>query len=493
MPQGLRHGASRRILVIFLTGVLLLKTYWLWHGAWGDPIAAMPLIVRQARMWQDFHSLLEQHAPTGSPPLIILGAGAQRFNPLSDSVRQNYIYNAVDLLQPMQEAHDGFVKAIQAPIDPAYVPRTKGIVSAAGGTYLPTFVVSLRMLRRTGSTLPVELFLKDWGEYEPYICGIVLPALNAQCRVISAILVNQETEKGHAHKIEHYQIKSFAMLFSSFESFLWMDADCFPLHDPSILLNYKPFTSTGLVTWPDFWTNTMSPIYLNISRQPELPTSARQATEAGVILVSKRSHFHTLLLSAYYNFHGPSWYYMLLNQESPGTGDKDTYLQAATALGAKFYAVSEPVADLGNRAGDGGVQGAAMLQADPIQDYDLTSRGKWRVRDPSVAKAPRGFFIHATNPEFNPGKQLMGEKSKKTDGTPGRLWTADESALRRFGYDAEKAYWEEAKTVACTLEHNFVTWRDKSGICQGMQEHWGAIFEDPDAEAPIFTTGLFWS
>lgn len=55
-----------------------------------------------------------------------------------------------------------------------HIPGTKGIVSTAGGTY-PILVISLRMLRRTGSTLPIEIFLADEDEYEEYICDVVLP------------------------------------------------------------------------------------------------------------------------------------------------------------------------------------------------------------------------------------------------------------------------------------------------------------------------------
>ncbi|KAA8650982.1 uncharacterized protein ATNIH1004_003673 [Aspergillus tanneri] len=233
----------------------------------------------------------------------------------------------------------------------AYQSGTKGIVSAAGGRYLPTFVVTLRILRRTGSTLPVELFLRDYLEYEP-----------------------------------------------------------------------------------------------------------------------------TLLLAAYYNYYGPSFYYPLLGQGGPGEGDKDTFLQAATAVGENFYTVSEPVADLGHPDESGrGIIGAAMLQADPIEDYALTSQGKWRVKDPSVAEPVRGFFVHAYGPKFNAAEDILGEKAHYK-GNPSRVWTAGKDASILAGYDAEKAAWEEAKTVACTLEHAFDTWKDKSGVCERMRRHWEAVF-----------------
>jgi hypothetical protein len=45
-----------------------------------------------------------------------------------------------------------------------------------------------------------------------------------------------------------YQLKFFALLFSSFEEVLFLEADAFPVHDLNHLLRVEPFISTGLVT-----------------------------------------------------------------------------------------------------------------------------------------------------------------------------------------------------------------------------------------------------
>ncbi|KAI9931145.1 hypothetical protein ASPWEDRAFT_166908 [Aspergillus wentii DTO 134E9] len=482
---------SRNGVVKQLALILLFTTLLLWHqDKLSSPSARLRLPDRQDQL-RDRLSLLREHEPKCPGPALSSAAGLQRFDEefvaSNEPVRIDHVENSEEILQPMQTAHDGFVQAIQSlKIDLPYVARSEGIVSSAGGTYLPTFLVTLRLLRRTGSTLPVELFVRDWEEYEPYVCEVVLPPLNAKCVVLSTLL-SGPNGRGLG-SIEHFQIKSFAILFSSFEKAIWLDADCVPLYDPSILLHSKPFTSTGLVTWPDFWASTVSPVYYNISRQPETPPNLRQATEAGVILVSKKSHSYTLLLATYYNYYGPSHYYGLLDQGAPGEGDKDTFIQAAAAMGEKFHTVSEPVMDVGRwgiRVGD--MRGAAMLQADPMQDYKLTSKGKWRVKDPSVAKPVRGFFLHAYNPEFNPGEDLLGERSHNDDGSPSRVWTASEDALKRFGYDIERGFWEETKTVACSLEHAFDTWKSRTGLCENVEKHWKAVFENPSAETLKFT------
>ncbi|KAK1147850.1 mannosyltransferase [Aspergillus melleus] len=481
-----KYRSSKRFLLLSLGIVFLLIIHLLWLG----PISQAPLPVSQGNLWQELHALFEKHEPQcSSPDLRGRSAGIPRFDANEDSSRVDIIVNSEELQGPLQAAHDGFMRDMQ-PLKAirAYHPRTKGIVSAAGGTYFPTFLVTLRMLRRTGSTLPVEVFVKDWVEYEPYICEIVLPPLHAKCIVLSEMLSGLDGGDSN-YPIEGYQIKSFAILFSSFENLIWMDADILPLHDPGPLLQYEPFSSTGLVTWPDFWKNTASPLYFNVSRQLEPPVNTRAATESGALLISKKTHYMTLILAAYYNYHGPSYYYSLLDQGAPGEGDKDTFLHAATALGQKFYTVSEPVVDLGHPdRWNRGTLGAAMLQADPMEDYALTRRGKWRVKDPSVANAARGFFVHSYHPEFNAGDELLGEKSRDKDGNPMRLWTHSKDALERLGYDVERRAWQEAKTVTCSLEHAFDTWKSKSGLCKGVQNHWNAIFEDASAEVPKFTT-----
>ncbi|OGM47374.1 hypothetical protein ABOM_003810 [Aspergillus bombycis] len=477
----------RTIAAAFLAAFCLLSAYYFWHKE--PPNLVRPLQERRSRLWQHLHPLLERYVPDCPRPMQNGSPGLPRFDAVHETPRRNLLTNVDEILQPMQAAHDGFVQAIHNfDIGDAFVPGTAGIVSSAGGTYLPTFVVSLSLLRRTGSTLPVELFMKDRTEYEAHICEVVLPHLGAKCLVLSEILADRN-ETARIQPIEGFQIKSFAMLFSSFEKLLWLDADCAPLHDPMALLQSEPFASTGLVTWPDFWANTAAPVYFNISRQPEPRSTTRQATEAGIMLISKSTHTRSLLLAAYYNYYGPNYYYSLLGQGAPGAGDKDTFLHAATALNQSFYAVSETVVDLGNlKPGNSQTAiNAGYVQADPIQDYDLTSQGKWRVRDPSVAKPPRVYFIHAGAPEFNPGKDLLDAKLQGFDGNPTRLWTYPPEAMRRLGFDVERRFWEETMSVACTMESVFETWKSKSGLCDTVRAHWKAVFENSDIEVPKFT------
>ncbi|KAE8135349.1 mannosyltransferase putative-domain-containing protein [Aspergillus pseudotamarii] len=367
----------------------------------------------------------KEHRPQCSPPTLHDSAGLHRCNPIIGTPQKNY------LVDP-----DGFVQVFRSTqIQRAYKSGTKAIVSSAGEKYLPTFITFLCFLRRTGARLPVALFMKNWIEYEPYICEAVLSSQNGKCMVLSEVFTGRN---GAKPDLEHFQLKAFSILFFSFQDAIWMDSDCFFRYDPTNLLTSKPFTSAGLVTWPDFWSYTVSPTYYNISRQAIIPTTTRQSTRPPC---------------------------------TPGEGVKDTFVLAACALGEKFHTVSEKVVDLGHPAPDGSVLGAAMLHADPIEDYALTRRGRWRMRDESVAKVPRGYWVHAYSPKFNASEDLFSEKTQDKNSHPGRAYTSNEETLKRLGFDAERAIWEETKTVTCTLEHAFESWKTKTGLCETVTKH----------------------
>ena len=327
--------------------------------------------------------------------------------------------------------------------------------------------------------MPMEVFLADDEEYESYICDVVLPSLNARCVVLSHILdaVPMEAE------IHKYQFKLFAMMFSSFEEILFLDADAFPLSRPEELFTHEPFTSSHMVTWPDFWATTISQYYHDIAGQPNPAQDIRQSSESGELLLSKKTHQKTLLLSTYYNFWGPDYYYPLLSQGASGEGDKETFVAAALALGEPYYQVSEPICAIGHRT-KGGMAGSAMVQFDPTEDFALTRNGQWRVRGSKVS-GPKAFFIHANYPKFNPATVFDDQDVTPTfadDGSYTRAWTIPEDVIGQFGSDIEKAFWREILWTATELEDKFESWRGKKGISKTTRKYWNAVFADKRAK-----------
>ncbi|MCJ1406351.1 hypothetical protein MMC19_000416 [Ptychographa xylographoides] len=377
-------------------------------------------------------------------------------------------------VEKMRKAHENYIYSIKVHAPKLiYKPNTRGVIATAGGSYLPVLVVSLRMLRRTGSTLPMEVFLASNREYESFICEHTLPSLNAKCVILSEILDNVV----HEVEVAKYQLKAFAMLFSSFEEILFLDADSFPVSDPRHLFTSEPFKSSKLITWPDFWATSISGYYHRISNTPAIDTTVRATSEAGEVLISKRTHARTLLLATYYNYYGPHHYYPLLSQGGPGEGDKETFLYAAIALKEPFYDTSEKVLAIGHQY-DWGLAGSAMVQYDPVADYALTSQKLFRNIDPACATSPRPLFVHVNFPKFNPGHifddRLLLEYAG--NGTVRRVWTDEKETMAGFGGDVEKGYWEEIGWVACTLEGKFMDWVESGDVCVKARKYWTDLF-----------------
>lgn len=441
----------------------------------GGLAQTIDLTAAHQRFWRRFHVYLEKYGPNIEPITEDEKAPTEGFNAKDPRPRPEYVDVAVNDIATMKEAHTDFVNAItSSPPQLQYVPGTKGVVSTAGGSYLPVLVISLRMLRRTGSTLPMEVFLADEDEYEDYICDVVLPSLNARCIVLSRILVAAPAQ------IERYQFKPLAMLFSSFEEILFLDADAFPLEKPEDVFRSQLFRTNGMVTWPDFWASSVSPIFYEIAGTPVPPMDLRQSTESGELFISKRTHLRTLLLCTYYNFWGPSHYYPLLSQGAAGEGDKETFIAAATAMNEPFYQVSEPICALGHPT-EGGLAGSAMAQFSPLEDYANTRQGKWRVKG-DEAPAPGVFSIHANFPKFNPATVFEPHEVNPAfadDGSYTRAWTIPEAVVEKFSakVDVEKAFWKEVLWTACELESKFVSWEGYEGICAGVKDYWRNVFE----------------
>lgn len=404
-------------------------------------------------------------------------------------------------IKRMREAHSNFINDLKKTLPHlVYEPGSRGVVMTAGYNQLPVMVISIRMLRRTWCLLPVEVLLADPSDYDEEICENVLPTLNAKCLVLSDIF--RAAESGVA--IDRYQYKIMAILFSSFEEVLLLDSDAFPIYNPLSLFEQEPFKSTGMVVWPDFWYASESPYYFEIAKIEDIPAlNTRACVESGQLMYSKSKHSMSIMLAAYYNFYGPTYYYPLLSQGAPGQGDKETFAWAAVALKEEFYPVREHVMALGRMDSNGHYLGSAMAQHDPIADYVYTKthglpgepghQGETTLENPFDIRPSevRPFFIHANFPKFDPstifkhemqgfGNEVIGAGGPTHDsnGTAVRCWMSEERAVQLFGVDVERGFWEEILGTACEYEHQFGCWKGKDGICDGVRHYFLEVFHE---------------
>jgi len=484
--------ASRRWISVALVGALIVFMIVIQREAIlsGSRFAyytrpQSELLLEQGNFWKSFRKDLIDHGlkvqPLTHPEDTALDIS---FNASDHRARPDLLSMTIPQWEAMRNSHSSFVNKIRAKAYRLpYNANTRGIVTTAGGPYLPVALVSIRMLRETGSTLPVEVFLSTWKEYDPVICGKVLPTLNAQCVILQDIFDHDPATRKAKHSgIDKYQYKIMSILFSSFEDVLFLDSDCFPIHDPESLFRSEPYVSTGLVLWPDFWFPSESPLFFEIAAIRPPPIYQRASTEAGEILYSKRKHELSLLLATYYNYYGPNFFYPLQSQGAPGEGDKETFLWSAAALDETFHTVKKSVHALGYVTQSGDWKGSAMAQFDPIQDFNPASIPNDGDKPTTY---PRPFFAHVNFPKLDPG-QIFEDSSfgatgptTDSDGTRRRVWHGNKTdAVEFFGLDLERIVWRVVKDVACEYEGEFVSWNRKKNVCRKAEEYWSAVFGD---------------
>ena len=487
------HIGRRRLAIVAFAILSLLLISWLQREKLPLTISELrfgrfsgaPSPHAYAESWKRLSTILERHKPPCQPPGRLGNANITSFSTINHDAVPQYLNMTAEDVASMKQAHAAFLASIttEAAGLLTYKPKSRGIVTTAGGRYLPVFVISIKMLRRTGCKLPVEVFLFSHEEYESYSCETILPPLGAKCIVIRDLMGNATLSSDQFDgKTSRYALKVFALAFSSFENNLFLDADDFPLRDPEPLLRSEPYLSKGLVLWPDFWRPTVSPHFFDIASMAPIPPDLRSSTEAGQILISKSSHQSSLLLALYYNVYGAAYYYPLLSQGSIGEGDKETFSAAAVASHQPFHAVTEPVRAVGHFKPDGKLSGSAMVQYDPVEDYARTRNGlpEGFTGDTAAPASIRPFFVHANFPKFDPATIFghLVDPTKAPSGEFWPVWVDRAETVESLGPDVERHFWDTIREVACMYSDpvRFKSWEGKEGICANVEAYLRGAF-----------------
>lgn len=120
----------------------------------------------------------------------------------------------------------------------------RGVVISAGGRYLPGAYVAVKMLRHVGCDLPVEIWYSSDNGESPGIFQRELAGENVKWVDAKEFSGSMSSPKGYASKL-------FAVLHSSFEEVLLLDADCYPCDNPIKVFEDPSYQETGAAYWPD--------------------------------------------------------------------------------------------------------------------------------------------------------------------------------------------------------------------------------------------------
>ena len=203
--------------------------------------------------------------------------------------------------------------------------RGRGIVICGGGLrYIGSLWLTIKMLREQGSVLPIEIF--GFGGEQP------TPLLRKLFEDQNASFVSMdEIIPGGSTLFKGYELKIFAIVFSSFAEVLSLDSDNMPLVNVDELFldqasgeavdRYQP-DRDGALFWPDFWSASVdSDLLLALGIDPVV--NAWMGThDSGQMLIQKRRGWDALMLATFMSLHADTIYPML-TRNGVGIGDKE--------------------------------------------------------------------------------------------------------------------------------------------------------------------------
>lgn len=170
---------------------------------------------------------------------------------------------------------------------PEEVYAGRGVVMVAGGRYSEYASTTLGMLRRSGSRLPVEMWLKDSFEEEEGWCDeLAVDGIN--CRYLGDYLGEMMAFPNP------YQYKVAAIFFSSFKEVLFLDCDNMPVVNPDTIFDSPAFQNTGMILWPDYWKSTQAPWLPYITGQKDTRSRSLPnitTVDSGQMLWDKKRHW----------------------------------------------------------------------------------------------------------------------------------------------------------------------------------------------------------
>ena len=193
-----------------------------------------------------------------------------------------------------------------------------GIVTVGGGKYWSGIAVSIKMLRESGCTLPVEVWYR--GDLEPVKRDDVTDC--GDVRFVDTYA--HAAANGGARILGGWESKVWAMANTKFERILFLDADAYCLEDPTDLIQ-------GLATSEPFqyWEDTPNQKD-SIKWDKVWPKATRDIppVQGGQMLIDRGRCWKFICIIQWMNQHSDLYYKHMF-------GDQDTYRVALDAMGDK--------------------------------------------------------------------------------------------------------------------------------------------------------------
>jgi glycosyltransferase involved in cell wall biosynthesis len=235
-------------------------------------------------------------------------------------------------LQEIQNEIAQVISAIGPP--PSSSAGGRGIVICAGGTrYFTNAWVLIKLLRLHDCALPIEIWALDERELDDSMRQLA-ESLGVSVRYAGRTFSKQaaKTVRGRWQ----WALKPYAILHSSYDEVLYLDADSFPVRDPAELFECAAYRAEGSVFWPDRgMMDKEHPIW----EVMEVPHRPEPEFETGQMVINKRRCWEPLQLTLWMNLRSDFFYHFIW-------GDKDTFRFAWHRFGRSFAMVPYPLQTL---------------------------------------------------------------------------------------------------------------------------------------------------
>jgi len=222
--------------------------------------------------------------------------------------------------------------ALNLPASPPPQPgSSRGIVMSVHTGVMLSAAASLRRLRKSGCTLPVELF---HGHNE----------LDREHPLVKEVheLGNVSLRFIEDPRFSRYYTKIYAVLHSAYDHVLLLDTDNLVARDPEYLFNTPEFREKGAIFWPDHW-HPDDPFLFHMDHTSlawelfDVPFIYMHEFEAGQVMIDRiRSKRALAFLEAYvYNAR-------LIERLQVVWGDKDLFRFAFLRANTTFHMIQDP-------------------------------------------------------------------------------------------------------------------------------------------------------
>jgi alpha 1,2-mannosyltransferase len=178
----------------------------------------------------------------------------------------------------------------------------RSIVTTCYDSEMPSAWVLLNELKRLGCSLPVEVFYRagELTSKQASLLESVMPG-KVQVKTITGNPKDFISVYGHSHG---WACKIYALLESSYQENLWIDADNCPIQDPTYLFDDIEYREKGSLFWRDIVSPDVANQYCDNSIMwPifNIPVNDAEPLESGQLLLNKTKCWLEFALVRYYS------------------------------------------------------------------------------------------------------------------------------------------------------------------------------------------------